>query len=119
VRPASGDHLNPREQQERPFSVRVCSDDEEVVVALAGELDLASADELERELRALRLAAVTHIVVDLRCLDFMDSTSLCRLISLRNTAKRNGHRLTLVPGPARVQRIFELTATRGLFDWRD
>jgi len=49
----------------------------------------------------------------------MDSTGLRLLISLRNTAKREGHRLMVVPGPRQVQRIFDLTATRGLFDWRE
>jgi len=36
---------------------------------------------------------------------------------VRNDAKRARRRLDVVPGPPRVQRIFELTATRGLFDW--
>lgn len=103
----------------QPFSVCVASGDDEVVVTLAGELDLASAEVLERELRALRLAGAERIVVNLRQVAFMDSTGLRRLISLRSAAKRNGHRLIVVPGPAPVQRVFELTATRGLFEWRD
>lgn len=85
---------------------------------LTGELDLASADVLEREVRRLRVAGFDRVVVDLRRVDFMDSTGLRLLISLRNTAKREGHRLLIVPGPRQVQRIFDLTATRGLFDWR-
>ena len=40
------------------------------------------------------------------------------LLSLRNDAKRNGHALTLVSPAPTVQRIFALTGTRGLFDWR-
>jgi len=41
------------------------------------------------------------------------------LLSLRNTAEREGHRLSIVPGPRQVQRVFDLTATRALSDWRD
>ncbi|MDX6678985.1 MAG: anti-sigma factor antagonist [Solirubrobacteraceae bacterium] len=101
-----------------PFSVRVVHDRDEVVVELTGELDIASADELEREIRELRADGVACVVIDLRGVDFLDSTGLRTLISLRNAAKRAGHGLVVVPGPPRVQRIFELTATRSLFDWR-
>lgn len=106
-------------QSVEQFSVGVVRDRDEVVVALTGELDLATADMLEREIRELRHSGCDRVVVDLRQLDFMDSAGLRVLISLRNTAKCVGHRLILVPGPRQVQRIFDLTATRGLFDWRD
>ena len=100
-----------------PFSVRVCHERDGVVVAPAGELDLASADVLEAELRALAGAQAERVVLDLRGVGFMDSTGLRLLISVRNAAKRSGQRLLVVPGPACVQRLFELTGTRGLFDW--
>lgn len=103
----------------QPFAINVCSDQGEAVVALTGELDLASAAELERAVRELRAGGCDRVVVDLSDVDFLDSTGLRVLISLRNTAQRAGHRLTIVPGRQGVQRIFELTATRGLFDWRD
>lgn len=102
-----------------PFSVSLVPDRGEVVAVLSGELDLASADVLEREVRAMRMQGIDRVVVDLRLVEFMDSTGLRLLISLRNTAEREGHDLIIVPGPRRVQRIFELTATRGLFHWRD
>jgi anti-anti-sigma factor len=51
--------------------------------------------------------------------EFLDSMGLRVLLSLRNDAKRDGHSLVLVPGPRAVQRVFALTATRTLFDWRD
>lgn len=87
-------------------------------MVLAGELDLVSADLLERQVETLR-QAFDPIVLDLRRVNFIDSTGLRLLLSLRNAAKREGQDLILVPGPRRVQRIFDLTATRGLFDWRD
>ena len=101
-----------------PFHVRITHDRDEVVVAPAGELDLASAALLERELRELP-GDVERVVVDLRGVEFIDSTGLRLLLSVRNDAKRARRRLNVVPGPPRVQRIFELTATRGLFDWAE
>lgn len=103
----------------QPFCFAVLRERGEVVVVLIGELDPASVDVLEREVRRLRMAGLDRVVVDLRPVEFMDSTGLRLLISLRNTAKREGHRLMVVPGPRQVQRIFDLTATRGLFDWRE
>ncbi len=99
-----------------PFRVRVTHDRDEVVVAPAGELDLASADVLEREIRGLP-GDVERVVVDLRDVEFIDSTGLRLLLSVRNGAMRERRHLLVVPGPPRVQRIFELTGTRGLFDW--
>lgn len=101
------------------LDIRVVSDRAEATVNLAGELDLASADALEDEVRKLRADGFELVVVDLRGVEFLDSTGLRTLLSLRNAAKREGRRLVLVPGPRQVQRLFELTATAGLFDWRD
>jgi anti-anti-sigma factor len=57
-------------------------------------------------------------VLDLTDVDFIDSTGLRVLLNIRNDAKRNDHVLTLVaPGPT-ARRIFEITGTRGLFEWR-
>lgn len=101
-----------------PFSISVAPDRAEVAVIPAGELDLASAGLVEDEVRELRRVGFDRIVIDLRRLGFLDSTGLRSLLTLRNDAKRDGHRLELVPGPRQVQRVFDITATRGLFDWR-
>lgn len=106
--------MNASPSAHQPLLVRVRHAGEEVVVAPAGELDIASAGVLERELGS---QPADRVVLDLREIAFMDSTGLRLLISLRNTARRNGRRLLVVPGPPNVQRLFELTGTRGLFDW--
>jgi len=101
-----------------PFSLTVAQRDAEVAVVPAGELDLESADELNRRVSELQLRRITQIVLDLRNVEFIDSSGLRVLLALRNDAKRNGHALTLVPPAPTVRRIFEITGTRGLFDWR-
>ena len=101
------------------FSISSQEDAREAAVVPIGELDLSCADELEREVRDLGAAGCRRIVLDLRQLRFIDSTGLRILLSLRNDAARDGHDLKLVPGPPEVQRLFHLTATTGLFDWRD
>lgn len=103
----------------RSLDIQVVADGHEARVALDGELDLASAEALEHEVRDLRRAGFDRVVVDLRHVEFLDSTGLRVLLCLREAAKREGHLLVLVPGPRQVQRLFELTATGALFDWRD
>jgi anti-sigma B factor antagonist len=99
------------------FSISVVPGLEEVTVVPAGDLDVASAGLVEHEVNELRRLGVGHVVIDLRQVDFIDSRGLQLLLVLRNAAKRDRQTLTLVPGPDRVQRLFALTATAGLFDW--
>lgn len=79
------------------------------VIALAGELDLAGAAVLERELDGVDAGAV---VVDLRGLGFMDSTGLRTLAVASQRAHRAGRRFALVPGAAQVMRVFDVTRMR-------
>lgn len=102
----------------RSFSTTVLQTGDEVVVTAIGDLDGLAADTFDRELRRLALGG-RRLVIDLRRVDFLDSSGLRALLALRNQAKRNHHDLTLIPGPPAVRRVFRLTATTGLFDWRE
>jgi anti-sigma B factor antagonist len=103
----------------QPFSLSIVPNRSEVVVVPEGDLDFACADTLDAEVRELRASGFERVVIDLRGVEFMDSAGLRVLLSLRNDAERAGHGLTLITPPPAVQRVFELTATSGLFDWRD
>ena len=105
--------------QDQPFAISVVPDREDVVVIPAGDLDLSTADRLADEVRDLRDAGFGLIVLDLSDVQFLDSSGLRLLLGLRRDAERDGHHLRLVPGRPCVQRLFELTATHDLFDWRD
>ena len=110
--------MRPESSRYEPFSLGLERSEHEVALVVYGELDLASAGELEQGVGRLRAAGETRILLDLRHVDFIDSTGLRVLISLRNDARRGAHDLILVPPPAGVRRIFEITGTRGFFDWR-
>jgi anti-sigma B factor antagonist len=103
----------------QPFCVGVLPGRDEVVVEASGELDLQSAGVLEREVTRLCAEGHDHVVVDLSQVAFIDSTGLRVLIGLHRAAQREGRTVSLRPGPRQVQRIFELTATHALFNWRD
>lgn len=90
------------------FSVRSRRLPEGILLALRGELDLATVPVLED---ALQNAERSHdlVVVDLRDLTFLDSAGLHVLIGAEQRARRSGARLVLVQGPPQVRRLLELT----------
>jgi len=80
-----------------------------VQLRLAGELDIASAADLESELGRVEEGRPALIVIDLRPLEFMDSSGLRSLVAADSRAREQGRRLVLVRGRDRVQRVFSIT----------
>ena len=88
--------------------VRSARDGETHIVELLGELDIAGAPALEGELLSVESGDAASIVVDLRGLEFIDSTGL-RLLVMAAERCRDSGRLALLRGPDPVHRVFELT----------
>lgn len=83
--------------------------DDLVLVAVDGELDLASSPVLAEQLaRAEEIDAAT-VLVDLRKLDFMDSTGLHILLKAHRRAQELGRRFVLVRGSRQIERLLKLT----------
>jgi anti-sigma B factor antagonist len=80
-----------------------------VRLALAGELDISSAPQLDDELAKVEAAAPPVIVLDLRALEFMDSTGLRTVVTADARAREQGRRLAIVRGPEAVHRVFSVT----------
>jgi anti-anti-sigma factor len=93
-----------------PFAVDVRPDRRRVIVAPRGELDLATAGDLEAELDALVEAGFHELVLDLRALSFIDSSGLSLIVG---QAGRPDVTLRIIDGPPAVARLFELT---GVYD---
>lgn len=100
------------------FRVEVKEEPQATVLAVQGELDLASSSTLEEELT--RLPEDTGLVIlDLRELEFMDSTGLSVLVKAHQRAEERGHRFTLVRGRPQVQRLLTLTGVAGRIEMAD
>jgi anti-sigma B factor antagonist len=91
------------------FRVDVSEEGEGTVISLSGELDLASSPALEEALDRVFTSGSGPIVVDLRRLDFMDSTGLSIIVRAHNRAAEAERRLFVARGPAQVQRLLALT----------
>ncbi len=96
------------------FDVVSVSRDDEVIVALRGEVDLATAPLLERELSLGPVREARAVLVDLERVAFMDLTGLRPLLSLVMPS-RPGHRVAITAGPPPVQRLLELSGLRRHF----
>lgn len=80
-----------------------------ITFALSGELDLVSSPILEQALAQAYDSDFELMIVDLRGLEFMDSTGLHRLVAAQQRALESGRRFGLVRGGEQVQRLFDLT----------
>ena len=93
---------------------------EVAVVALSGELDVAGATLLEQEVdRVVADHEVRTLVLDLRELDFMDSTGLRLMVLADDRARAEDRSLRLVRGKPDVQRVFEITRMTDRLDFVD
>jgi anti-anti-sigma factor len=97
-------------QHIEPFTCKVTSDDDQAVVAPRGELDMATVQAVEQELRKLHESGTRQIVLDLGGLSFMDSSGLHLVMRWAEEASKDGFLFELEPGPPQIQRLFELTA---------
>jgi len=80
-----------------------------VHLALRGELDLSTTDKVETELRRVEESYPPVVVLDLSGLTFLDSTGLRLIVTADQRARQSDRRLTIVKGPAIVQRVFSIT----------
>jgi anti-sigma B factor antagonist len=90
------------------------------LIALRGELDLASAPKLERELETALAAADGPIVVDLSELEFMDSTGLRTLIAGQRSASDQQRPFAIARrADSFIARVFEVAGADRAFDLHD
>jgi anti-sigma B factor antagonist len=91
------------------FRLEMRTEGRATLIVVHGELDLASAPELEAELGRLPEPPPELLIVDLRQLDFMDSTGLSILVKAHQRAVEEDREFGLVRGSQQVQRLLELT----------
>jgi anti-anti-sigma factor len=91
------------------FSVGRHEEGQRIVFVPRGELDLATAPDFEAAIVSA-LNSGRHVVVDLRELEFMDSSGVRVLIAAHAAAGADRERLTLVrPSPGgSVERILQI-----------
>ena len=91
------------------FELVVTTDGDHTIVAIWGELDIATAPVLRDRLFSLLSGGSTHLVLDLAGMTFIDSRGLGAFIGAARDVRAAGGELDLVhPRPA-VRRVIEIS----------
>jgi anti-anti-sigma factor len=96
------------------FTVEEHNQGAAVVVTVTGELDLRTSPELEDRLGRAFDGGAELVILDLRLIEFMDSTGLRVLVTAHQRAQDSGRRFALVRGADQVERVLTLTGVREL-----
>jgi anti-anti-sigma factor len=78
-----------------------------VRLSVLGELDIATAPQLNHALAGAQADAAL-VILDLRELEFMDSSGANLIAAASGRARQAGGRLVVVRGPVQVERVFAL-----------
>ncbi len=88
--------------------IDVRHDADRVVLSLAGELDLATAELLEQAIDAAENGE-RLVVLDLQALEFIDSTGLRGVLAALERCQERGQEFAITPGSPQVQRLLSVT----------
>jgi anti-sigma B factor antagonist len=89
------------------------------VVAVRGEVDFGTAPRLRELLVSTAMDGHKVAVVDLRAVEFLDSTGLGVLVGALKRYRTLGGDLHLVISTSRIQAVFELTGLTTAFPIHD
>ena len=98
------------------FEVTTSTADGVATVALEGELDIATAPVLDATLADVERNGTATLLLDLAQVQFIDSTGLRSLLSAHQRAEAAGRTLRLANLPVDVERVFDVTGVRRIFD---
>jgi anti-sigma B factor antagonist len=91
------------------FRVELRKENGAPLLSVRGELDLASSPALEEQFEQALAETPALVIIDLRELEFMDSTGLSVLIRAHQRTQEAGQRLAIVNGSRQVRRLLSLT----------
>jgi anti-anti-sigma factor len=89
--------------------IDVRQEPDRVVLALEGELDMASAPLLQNAVDGTDLSNRRMVVLDLQGLQFIDSTGLRVILAVRKLCAERGQELAVTPGSQQVERLLSVT----------
>jgi len=104
---------------EQVFSVVDDARDGVTVVAVSGEVDVATAPALRERLNQVIERDQGPVVVDLLQVSFIDSTGLGVLVGALKRCREADRDLRVVVAEPRIQKVFDITGLTALFSLHD
>lgn len=100
------------------LSVIVCPGETHDVIAVAGEIDLATVPRLYEAMRTLLTQGRSHLVVDLDAVTFMDASALGFLVAAHQEATASGGSFALLCQNPQCMRLIVIAGLTGVFTFR-
>ena len=101
-----------------PFHVSVERRGADTILAPTGELDLDSAPTLDAAVaKALAAEAGARLLLDLRGLEFVDSSGMRALVMAHQSAEKAGMPFSLVTGHRGIERSLQIAGLMHMFAW--
>ncbi len=95
------------------FRVQTEADGDVLVVRVCGEVDISSANSLERELQLAFEDGTSTVLLDLGNVEFIDATGLSVLLAVVKLTTANRRQLRVVRLSRPVRRAVEVTGLDG------
>ncbi len=100
---------------EQEFQIEQRTDRGLPVIAVTGEIDVASAPQLREALHGVIAEGRATVVLDLLAVTFLDSTALGVLVGGLKRCREMGGELHVVVTDPRIKKIFEITGLNKVF----
>jgi anti-sigma B factor antagonist len=91
------------------LAIGTSRDRDQFIIELAGELDLSGEARVAEVFAGAFDTDARSIVLDLRSLEFLDSTGVHAILKAQRQATEENRGFVVVRGPRQVQRIFEIS----------
>jgi len=96
--------------------IEIKKDNEYTHIIVHGEIDLYNANELKEKVHlSTDRAASQNLIIDLKDVDYIDSTGLGIMIGIKRRTTENGGKLVLVLYSERINKLFEITGLNKIF----
>jgi anti-sigma B factor antagonist len=98
------------------MKIQTTSRGEVQIIELEGELDFHSSPELRNKLSELTGSQKPKILIDLKKVDYMDSSGIATFVEAFQKTKRYNGRLVLAELTPTVRGVFEIAKLESIFE---
>jgi anti-sigma B factor antagonist len=91
------------------FEIRAEEDAGTTFLRLSGEFDLSCEERFEHVLEGLRARPPDRLVLDLRGLNFIDSSGMRLILAAHSLQNEDGFDFSVIPGEGQVRRVCAVT----------
>ncbi len=87
-----------------------------LVMSLGGDLDMSVSPEVRKVLLPLFRENVSHIIVDLKDVGYIDSSGIATFVESLQMSRKTGIRFSLAGACPKVEAIFDLAHLKSIFE---